>query len=97
MLARERSSGRSELCAARLYGGLELGRAGVEPGAGVDPEVYAAFFRRPRRICTEGTGCSANRELGDLQSIAVNNQGNADVAWVRSLNNGASAEVLFTH
>jgi hypothetical protein len=48
-------------------------------------------------ICTEGTGCSANRELGDFQSITLDNQGNADMAWVRSINNGASTEVRFTH
>jgi hypothetical protein len=48
-------------------------------------------------ICTEGTGCSANRELGDFQSITLDNQGNADMAWVRSINNGASTEARFTH
>jgi hypothetical protein len=48
-------------------------------------------------ICTEGTGCSANRELGDFQSITLDNQGGADMAWVRSINNGASTEVRFTH
>jgi hypothetical protein len=48
-------------------------------------------------ICTEGVECSANRELGDFQSIALNNQGSADLAWVRSINNGASTQVRFTH
>jgi hypothetical protein len=48
-------------------------------------------------ICTEGTNCSANRELGDFQSITLDNQGNADMAWVRSINSGASTEVRFTH
>jgi hypothetical protein len=48
-------------------------------------------------ICTEGTGCSANRELGDFQSLTLDNKGGADLAWVRSINNGASTEVRFTH
>jgi hypothetical protein len=34
-------------------------------------------------ICTEGTNCSANRELGDFQSITIDNHGNADMAWAR--------------
>jgi hypothetical protein len=48
-------------------------------------------------ICTEGTNCTANRELGDFQSLTLDNQGNADLSWVRSSNNGAKTEVLFTH
>jgi hypothetical protein len=48
-------------------------------------------------ICTEGTGCSANRELGDFQSLTLDNKGGADLAWVRSINKGASTEVRFTH
>jgi hypothetical protein len=54
-------------------------------------------FAKTGPICTEGTGCSANRELGDFQSITLDNQGHADMAWVRSINNGASTEVRFTH
>jgi hypothetical protein len=48
-------------------------------------------------ICTEGTNCSANRELGDFQSVALDNQGNPDLAWVRSINHGERTEVRFTH
>jgi hypothetical protein len=48
-------------------------------------------------VCTEGTNCSANRELGDFQSLTLDNKGGADLAWVRSINNGASTEVRFTH
>jgi hypothetical protein len=58
----------------------------------VDPTVA-----KTGPICTEGTNCSANRELGDFQSITLDNQGNADMAWVQSLNNGASTDVRFTH
>jgi hypothetical protein len=48
-------------------------------------------------ICTEGTNCSANRELGDFQSLTLDNQGNADLSWVHSFNSGSSTEVLFAH
>jgi len=47
-------------------------------------------------ICTEGTNCTANRELGDFQSLTLDNLGNANLTWVHS-NNGASTEVLFAH
>jgi hypothetical protein len=48
-------------------------------------------------ICTGGTNCSANRELGDFQSLTLDNQGKARLAWVHSFNNGASTEVRLTH
>jgi hypothetical protein len=60
------------------------------------PESVDPTAAKTGPICTEGTGCSANRELGDFQSLALDNQGNADLAWVRSINNGASTEVLST-
>jgi hypothetical protein len=73
---------------------LESSDAGATFSAPVsaDPTVVKAG-----PICTEGTGCSANRELGDFQSLALDNQGNADLTWVRSINNGASTEVRFAH
>ena len=61
------------------------------------PETADPAVAKTGPICTEGTGCEANRELGDFQSITLDNQGNADMAWVRSINNGASTEVRFTH
>jgi hypothetical protein len=62
-----------------------------EPAA-ADPAVA-----KSGPICTEGTNCTANRELGDFQSLTLDNQGNPGLAWVRSINNGASTEVRFTH
>jgi hypothetical protein len=61
------------------------------------PETADPTAAKTGPICTEGTGCSANRELGDFQSLTLDNQGNPDLAWVRSINNGASTEVRFTH
>ena len=34
-------------------------------------------------VCTAGTGCSADRELGDFQSDAVDGAGNVDLSYVR--------------
>ncbi|HET6810779.1 MAG TPA: sialidase family protein [Acidimicrobiales bacterium] len=34
-------------------------------------------------VCTAGTGCSADRELGDFQSDAVDASGNVDLSYVR--------------
>jgi hypothetical protein len=47
-------------------------------------------------ICTAGTGCSANRELGDFQSVALDKLGNALPTWVHSID-GTSTEVRFAH
>ena len=41
----------------------------------VDPTVA-----KTGPICTGGTNCSANRELGDFQSLTLGNQGNPDLA-----------------
>ncbi|HZT66853.1 MAG TPA: sialidase family protein [Acidimicrobiales bacterium] len=34
-------------------------------------------------VCTGGTGCSADRELGDFQSDAIDGSGNVDMSYVR--------------
>jgi hypothetical protein len=47
-------------------------------------------------ICTGGTNCTANRELGDFQSLTVDNSGLALLSWVHSIN-GSSTEVRFAH
>jgi hypothetical protein len=46
-------------------------------------------------ICTGGTSCTANRELGDFQSLTLDNSGLADLTWVQS--SGGSTEVKFAH
>jgi hypothetical protein len=60
------------------------------------PESVDATVAKSGPICTEGTNCSANRELGDFQSLALDNQGHADLAWVHSFN-GTRTEVRFSH
>ncbi|MFI9503760.1 sialidase family protein [Nocardia sp. NPDC052566] len=47
-------------------------------------------------ICTGGTTCSANRELGDFQSVALDDAGRANLAYNRSIDNGTDVEVRFT-
>ncbi|RDI69292.1 hypothetical protein DFR76_101830 [Nocardia pseudobrasiliensis] len=45
-------------------------------------------------ICTQGARCQGNRELGDFQSVAIDNQGRADLAYNRSVD-GGDVEVRF--
>jgi len=44
-------------------------------------------------ICTSGINCSANRELGDFQQVAIDNAGKAVVSYVRDVPGGT--EVRF--
>lgn len=44
-------------------------------------------------ICTGGTGCSANRELGDFQTVDLDSAGHAVASWVRS--SGGATAVMF--
>jgi hypothetical protein len=60
------------------------------------PESVDTTAAKSGPVCTEGTNCSANRELGDFQSLALDNQGNADLVWVHSFN-GTRTEVRFSH
>jgi hypothetical protein len=48
-------------------------------------------------VCTSGTGCSANRELLDFQSVAVDPGGMANLTWTRSINNVSTTELRFAH
>jgi hypothetical protein len=48
-------------------------------------------------ICTQGTGCSATRELLDFQSLTLDNADKADLAWTRSIDNQADTELRFGH
>jgi hypothetical protein len=57
----------------------------------VDPSLPA----KVGPICLEGIECNEGRELGDFQSLAIDNQGNADLAWVHAAGEEAS-EVLLT-
>ncbi len=48
-------------------------------------------------ICTEGTGCSGDRELLDFQSVALDNANLADVAYTRSIDGNSNTELRFAH
>ncbi|MVU80890.1 hypothetical protein GPX89_27025 [Nocardia sp. ET3-3] len=46
-------------------------------------------------ICTSGSTCGGDRELGDFQSVAIDNQGRSDLAYNRLTADG-TVEVRFT-
>ena len=47
-------------------------------------------------ICTAGINCSSGRELGDFQSVTLDNAHAADLAYVHSFD-GSDTEVRFAH
>ncbi|WP_369637146.1 hypothetical protein [Nocardia sp. JMUB6875] len=47
-------------------------------------------------ICTGGSSCGEDRELGDFQSVAIDNQGRSDLAYNRWASDGTAVEVRFT-
>ena len=46
-------------------------------------------------ICTEGTGCDADRELLDFQSVTLDGAGRANAAWTRSIDGQSDTEIRF--
>jgi hypothetical protein len=46
-------------------------------------------------ICTQGTGCSADRELLDFQSVALDGAGHANAVWTRSIDGVSDTEIRF--
>ncbi len=48
-------------------------------------------------ICTEGTGCSGDRELLDFQSDALDRSGLADLAYTRSIDGVSNTQLRFAH
>ncbi|HUZ27785.1 MAG TPA: hypothetical protein VMU90_01000 [Solirubrobacteraceae bacterium] len=59
------------------------------PATFTAPETAATNIKTGA-ICTQGTGCSANRELGDFMSIAHDSAGNALVAFAAMPSSGHS-------
>lgn len=47
-------------------------------------------------VCTAGINCSSGRELGDFQSVTLDNANAADLAYVHSFD-GTDTEVRFAH
>ena len=46
-------------------------------------------------ICTEGTACGSDRELGDFQSVVLDPLGRANLTYTRSINGSTDTEVRF--
>ena len=59
------------------------------------PETVDPTVVKSGPICTEGTGCSGDRELLDFQSDTIDNQGKANLAWTRSIDGNSDTELRF--
>jgi len=46
-------------------------------------------------VCTGGINCSANRELGDFQQVAIDTGGHAVMSYCRSIDNASNTEIRF--
>ncbi len=60
------------------------------------PSTADATPAKTGPICTEGINCASGRELGDFQSVTLDNGGAADLAYVHSFD-GTDTEVRFAH
>jgi hypothetical protein len=56
----------------------------------VDPTVV-----KSGPICTEGTGCSGDRELLDFQSDTIDSAGKSNLTWTRSIDGVSDTEIRF--
>ena len=66
------------------------GGATFSPLQSVDPTPV-----KTGPICTEGTGCSGDRELLDFQSDTLDGAGRADLAYTRSIDGQTNTELRF--
>jgi hypothetical protein len=66
------------------------GGATFSPPETVDPTPV-----KSGPICTEGTGCSGDRELLDFQSDTIDTGGRANLVWTRSLDGVSDTELRF--
>ena len=46
-------------------------------------------------VCTGGTNCSSDRELGDFQQVAIDGAGHAVLSYCRSIDNASDTEIRF--
>lgn len=46
-------------------------------------------------ICTSGTGCASDRELGDFQQIVIDYSGRPNLTYARSIDGNSDTEVRF--
>jgi hypothetical protein len=59
------------------------------------PETVDPTVVKTGPICTEGTGCNGDRELLDFQSDTIDNAGNANLTWTRSIDGVSDTEIRF--
>jgi hypothetical protein len=58
-------------------------------------QVVDATAVKSGPICTAGINCSANRELGDFQQVAIDGGGHAVLSYNRSIDNASDTEIRF--
>ena len=59
------------------------------------PETVDSTPVKTGPICTEGTGCSGDRELLDFQSDTIDPAGRANLTWTRSIDGVSNTEIRF--
>jgi hypothetical protein len=69
--------------------GLDTG----EPG--IDVALDGTIYVKSGPICTQGIGCSADRELLDFQSVTLDGAGRANAVWTRSIDGVSDTEIRF--
>src|SRR5439155_25278241 len=57
------------------------------------PAVIDSVPVKSGPICTQGTGCSADRELLDFQSVTLDGAGRANAVWTRSIDGVSDTEI----
>jgi hypothetical protein len=57
------------------------------------PETVDPTPAKTGPVCTEGTGCSADRDLGDFQAVALDPQDRANATWTHVIAKGSDSEV----
>jgi hypothetical protein len=75
---------------------LESTNAGVSFSA---PAVVDSTPVKTGPICTEGIGCSGDRELGDFFQVVIESASpnRAHVTWARSLDGSGATELRYSH
>ncbi len=102
---------RGSKVAVSLYHADDPGTPGSVPESATWFETYldstdgGATFSAPQTvdpepvktgpICTEGTGCSGDRELLDFQSLTLDGAGRANLVWTRSIDGQSDTELRF--
>src|SRR5436309_8749547 len=68
----------------------------TDGGATVGPlSVIDSVPVKSGPICTQGVGCSADRELLDFQCVTLDGAGRANAVWTRSIDGVSDTEIRF--